>query len=127
MESIAVKGLTQFPNGPNYSDEFVCDEGISEVHLHIANCTSAEPDIWPDPTSYIEFGLMISDDGGRSWRDSGGGGAGAYGGRHLRRTGEEAEFATLRYRVPISSRYLMKVWLDVRGGPVMTKIQVDLL
>ena len=98
-------------------------DGLSSVLIRAARCTTATPSLWADPATTLNASILVSVDGGQSFRFLAG--LGANGGIYHFSSGAEAVESTLQCDLPPGVGRQVKIQLTVASGPLVTQLTVE--
>lgn len=102
--------------------------GLAGFNIHIARCTSADPNIWPDPASRIRVKVECSYDGGATFPPDGGSiEVDTPGGIALDRDGNEIPFTGIACRFKPVEPSAVRVTVEINGGPIRTSASITVL
>lgn len=124
MARQTVLDLGEYASGTYNFGPVNVGNNVQRVGIEIQRCTTATPTVWPDPASSIDVKLDVSFDNGTTWQYAGG--AGAVGGIHVRRDGQESAYSSLSIGVPGSAERRLRGSVTIVNGPIRTSAAVTL-
>jgi hypothetical protein len=118
--------LNNYPNGARSTAWRAIPDSATYISIELARCTSADPTIWPNPSTMVDLTIELSMDGGASVyiRNT----EGQIPGGIMPGIGGEATRTRIAlWPIPPGTNRMVRIAASVSGGPIRTSGTIEIV